>query len=251
MLIHSHFSETSEPRDRLFALLSLAPDVNSAIPGSVDGPGISLWPDYSKFLGETYTDFATQCLCSSPTLDVLHCAGAFQHTTPDMHTNPYFMIDGPMGLPSFVPDWTAPRRYIPFAGEPRFTAGFGAENATSRRRLDASPLIIPGLTLDTVKITSVPFPSRLLPEWVLDIVHACFRVYESLPSNKDRTIPIETLVRTLTADHALLVSNRPLTRATSESEEQQQQDDGRAERVSHCSWGSTSFISTTSPPAGV
>jgi len=199
LLIQSHFSQASEPRDHLYALLSVALDVNGA---DKDGVGIILWPDYTQPLAETYTAFAMKCLQSSPTLDVLHCAGAFRHVAVPhgLADNPYFMAGGPLGLPSFVPDWTAPRRYTPLVGVARFTAGFVAGTPPPRIQLDQGALVIPGLVLDTAKIQSVPFPSDLLPGSVIDVMRDCHVIYYKGPS------PLSTadVARILTADHALL-----------------------------------------------
>ncbi len=197
LLIQSHFSQASEPRDYLYALLSVAPDVNGT---DKDDAGITLWPDYTRPLAETYTDFAMQCLQSSPTLDVLHCAGAFRHATHWPSDNPYFIADGPLGFPSFVPDWTAPRRYTPFISVTRFTAGFVEGTPPPRIQLDQGALVVPGLVLDTAAIIGLPFPSDLLPGSVMDVVkewHAVYCTTHPTPSTAD-------MARMLTADHALL-----------------------------------------------
>ena len=90
----------------------------------------------------------------SSTLDVLHCAGAFKFN-PLSNISPSLLENSLTGFPSFVPDWSARRRYMPLMDTPRFTAGF--TGSVPIRILNQRPLVIPGLTLDTVNMRTVPY----------------------------------------------------------------------------------------------
>ena len=226
LLVNSHFSQASEPRDRLFALLALAPDVNRT---GETNPSISLRPDYSKYLLETYTDFALQCLRSSPTMDLLHCAGSFRNTLPATG-NPYLDTDGPMGYPSYVPDWTARRRYMPLIDVRRFGAGLGP-GVSSVRAIGARLLVIRGMVLDYVFKKTEAFPETLLPNLIPGIIGTSLKVYDSVvpPGSAAAPIPLEAFSRTLIVDNALLDSSI-MMKGGPQDPGQQEQERGRAER---------------------
>ena len=226
LLVNSHFSQATEPRDRLFALLALALDVNR--PGEASS-GISLRPDYTKYLLETYTDFALQCLRSSPTLDLLHCAGSFRCTLPTSG-NPYLDTDGPMGYPSYVPDWTARRRYMPLVDVRRFAAGFG-DGAPAARTIRARSLVIRGMVLDYVSKSTEAFPDTLLPDLIPGVIGTSLQVYDSVvpPGSAAAPIPLEAFSRTLIVDNALLDSSIMLKGAP-RTPEQDEEERARAER---------------------
>ncbi|KAF9885371.1 hypothetical protein FE257_012988 [Aspergillus nanangensis] len=196
VLINCHAADTSEPRDRLYALLSIAPDTSTG--------DIPVHPDYENFVGDIYTDFAMACLRKSPTLDILHCAGSFRHPPPSSEgLNPFFE-NGTMGLPSFVPDWTARRRYFPLHGIHRFTAGFCGRVA--QRQLERHQLRLPSLMLDYIRMKTTPPPFILTPKELVTVFGMCMLLYERFkapPGGKLSSYPTETLARTLIADHAL------------------------------------------------
>lgn len=63
--------EASEPRDTIFAVLTLAKDskITSAEPDAKEDDRIS--PDYDKSLLDVYTDFMDYCIEKSQTLDII------------------------------------------------------------------------------------------------------------------------------------------------------------------------------------
>lgn len=206
LLVNCHAANCSEPRDRIFALLSVAPDVSS---GSIRFP-----VSYREFLVETYTIFALQCLRSSPTLDALHCAGAFR-LDPTFRSSSYYPEDDYLlgGFPSFVPDWSATRRYAPLMDVSRFTAGFTDKTTpTPQRTIEPHRLVLPGLVLDLVRVRSEGVSRALRPADVPVVMGSCILAYKKFasPGGDHKAyqgeVPLEKISRTLIADHALLDS---------------------------------------------
>ena len=194
LLVECHSSDCSEPRDRVFAFLSFAPDVAS----------LAVRAYYGDFLVETYADFAVQHMRSSSTLDVLHCAGAFKRDYPPIPVSPHFGPDELMGFPSFVPDWSAPRRYAPLMGISRFTAGLTLD--VPKRSLERRRLVLPGVVLDKIQVRSNGFAAPLLPGHFSAIMKAtmsCYDEYMSLGSRNKEKTPWEKIFRAVTADGAL------------------------------------------------
>lgn len=64
LLLHCHGAECSEPRDRIYALMSVSPDVGTRQiqAETTEGPKITVIPNYKKPLADIYTDFAVQCM---------------------------------------------------------------------------------------------------------------------------------------------------------------------------------------------
>ncbi|KAH8600103.1 hypothetical protein B0O99DRAFT_726784 [Bisporella sp. PMI_857] len=252
LLVACHASESSEHRDRLYALLSVAPDVKKTRNHSGNGwTDINVRVDYKQPLRKLYSDFAHQCLRISPTLDVLHCAGAFISNDPPHRQ--YSTQYGLMTFPSFVPDWRAQRRYMPFMGVHRFTAGFG-DNAPFNeydRILDDLVLSLPGLQLDKVKIKSDPVLEPLLTE---KQVNTLFRSYFSLyrqylvskGEEANKKFPLEALAKTLIADHALSDSTILLKGGVNEQGQLRGRDSVKTEIARKALWGG--FLSLLKAP---
>ncbi|KAH8911976.1 HET-domain-containing protein [Coniochaeta sp. PMI_546] len=241
LLINCHSANCSEPRDRIFALLSMAPDVGGSSTGSIKFP-----VNYREFLLETYTVFALQCLRASPTLDILHCAGAFK-PNPTFRSSSYYP-DNLMGFPSFVPDWSATRRYVPLMDVTRFTAGL--TGATPQRIIEPDRLILPGLILDSVRAHSDGFSRALTPEDVPVVMGSCILAYKKFmsPGGSDPKaytgeIPLEKISRTLIADHALLDSTLFLKTGAPRTAERTKSDQERAHSRRLALWvGLSKFV---------
>jgi hypothetical protein len=118
-----NFSQTlcsSDPRDKIYALLGLAKDSGS----------LNIKPDYSLSVREVYTQTAMQLLCSTPNLDLL---SSFENPKST-------------DFPSWVPDWTK------FFNASILDSSFQASNSTSPH-LDfdqGSVLIAEGAVIDTI-----------------------------------------------------------------------------------------------------
>lgn len=206
LLDNCHAAETSEPRDRLYALLSISPDV-SYQPKVADlhQRNIIIRPDYLKCVGDIWTEFALEHFDKSSTLDILHCAGAFRRPLPSEEGLSYFLETGIMGLPSFIPDWAAVRRHAPFLGVSRFRAG--CCTTTPIRNINGCQLQVSGIILDTIKVKTPRFPSILLTEDIPDVIECAYRLYKKYLSKGELTIEDwERMGRTLAADYALVGS---------------------------------------------
>ena len=86
MLERSRSASCSDPRDKIFAVLSLASEAETC----------DLYPDYSKPTEAVYQDLVLHCTSNTQSLTILsHCE----------------LLDdaGGMRLPTWVPDWTVPR----------------------------------------------------------------------------------------------------------------------------------------------
>jgi hypothetical protein len=202
LLVACHSADCSEPRDRVFALLSFAPD--AARPGRGPEGSLNVRVYYDDFLVDTYADFAIQCMRSSQTLDVLHCAGAFKRSYPSLPVSAHFGRDELLGFPSFVPDWSAPRRYAPLMGISRFTAGLTLD--IPRRSLDKRRLVLPGVVLDKIAVYSAGYAAPLLPGHFSAIMNATMSCYDEYMKDRFRSredTPWKKIFRAVTADGAL------------------------------------------------
>jgi hypothetical protein len=84
------YCQCSDPRDRIFALLSLIPDSEKEV-------GIE--PDYTKDVYEVYQDVAIKFTKWFGTLELLHTVERHEHL---------------VGVPSWVPDWSTPKSTLHF-----------------------------------------------------------------------------------------------------------------------------------------
>jgi hypothetical protein len=114
-LLHFHDTECKDGRDRLYAFFGIsqdelaAPDNTGAmaIPENVNSAKIQFDVNYDLSVEETYAQFAMAVLRSAQAIDLLHCAGAFPFSRSGR------TILGKKAWPSWVPDWRAPRLYLP------------------------------------------------------------------------------------------------------------------------------------------
>ncbi|PLN80568.1 hypothetical protein BDW42DRAFT_170737 [Aspergillus taichungensis] len=201
LLLHCHGAECSEPRDRIYALMSVSPDVGTRhIQANImEGPNITIIPDYKKPLEDIYKDFAIQCMEKSQTLDILHCVGAFRQRAST--------TSQPLKVPSFVPDWTAPRRWKPLYAIARFTAGFVQH--PPQRILKKDRLVLPGIALWRVTETTGEFPENLGPTTLAHTFSRCMDLCKKFPPSPERddsNALSRRLARTLIADNALNIA---------------------------------------------
>ncbi len=97
-LLHdSRFCQCANPRDRVFALLSMSTD-RAAREGLQDPENDLLTIDYKLPIVTVYTNIAKYILSTTSTLEIL-CFAEGRHVLP--------------GLPTWVPDWTQ-QRFYPF-----------------------------------------------------------------------------------------------------------------------------------------
>ncbi|KAF9885415.1 hypothetical protein FE257_012937 [Aspergillus nanangensis] len=229
LLVNCHASKTSDPRDRLYALLPLAPDVNTSSSPDFHDQSIALRADYRKSVGDIYVEFAMECLQKSTTLDILHCAGAFRRRPISVDGLRPVFGNASIRLPSFVPDWASQRRHIPLRGIDRFKSGFC--NKYPSRDLQKIPLQIPGIVLDVVRAKTPKFSDVLLFEEALQgAVHA-IQLYETyLCSTHINIDDLERIGRTLIADHALTYSTILLISGARLPTEELKEEHSMAER---------------------
>jgi hypothetical protein len=128
LLIAMRAKKASDPKDKVFALLGIAKELNLILPSL----------DYGKSLDRVYIDTAALCIKSSSSLDIL-----YEAPSPNRCA----------GLPSWVPDWSdenwnpsEARKYIAknFPTNANQCAQFGFSN-------DSGQLIVSGRLVDYVE----------------------------------------------------------------------------------------------------
>jgi hypothetical protein len=115
----STFSETSNERDTIFALLNMANNTSSTL-HSTERP--SLLPDYRKSILEVYSDFVRHCCYHARSLDIL-CRPWAPSPSPQLQTG---QSDGQQ-----LPSWICVRDNLPY-GDPSWRL---------KHRLHANPLV--------------------------------------------------------------------------------------------------------------
>ncbi len=115
---------STDPRDKVFALLGLA----------LENDRLAILPDYSKSLKEVYTELAVYLL--SKDINML-----------------YFNTDSPYHeLPSWVPDWSWWSRRWPLWTTNSYNAG-GKTVRSGRFSNDLKTFTVPGLLIDQISAT--------------------------------------------------------------------------------------------------
>ena len=128
------YAESTEPRDKLFALLSLASDAGDPM----------LDPDYESPLEDVMLRYAQVFVERGNAMDLLYRAGTSKNSLP--------------GCPSWIPDWTRESRPKTISTwRCRETgAGFSAtKERTTRARIDTSDrsvLVVAGSRVDRIKL---------------------------------------------------------------------------------------------------
>lgn len=118
------FCETSDQRDVVFALLSMASDVQ---PFSSSHMTKAIVADYSKSLVEVYADFVLHCCLSSDSLDII-CRPWASLPLSTVYTNNFRGLSG--SEPQF-PSWIARIDHLPFANT----------SLRANRRIHGKPLV--------------------------------------------------------------------------------------------------------------
>jgi hypothetical protein len=121
LMLKFHAAQCGDDRDRLFALLGIAVDVDAGdrykqVPAHMapfQALKMCFTPNYRLDTEQVYCAFALAALRSPLAFDVLHCAGAFRHLD----------IAGKRSLPSWVPDWRCPLLYKPLMKASKFRSG--------------------------------------------------------------------------------------------------------------------------------
>jgi hypothetical protein len=146
----SNNSEATDPRDKIYGLLSLAGDIDK-LPR----------PDYSKSVEEIFTEFAR--VLYSTGRGIFELAGSSNQT---------------LKLPSWVPDWTYPtkniNRWVGNKGEPfigHINIHMGAVRTYFRAGDSPDEFVIQGWKADTIALTGLEMPDNSLTpntEWFFD-----------------------------------------------------------------------------------
>jgi hypothetical protein len=128
------YCQCSDPRDKIFALLSLVPDSEKQV-------GIE--PDYTKDVYEVYQDVAIKFTKWFGTLGLLQTVEMHEHL---------------VGVPSWVPDWSTPKSTL------RFTyTGVAAQADLDSKEVDFPR---PGVLQATgVIVTSIKIVKDFNLEW--------------------------------------------------------------------------------------
>lgn len=128
------YAESTEPRDKLFALLSLASDAGDPM----------LDPDYESPLEDVMLRYGQVFVERGNTMDLLYRAGTSKNSIP--------------GCPSWIPDWTResrPRTISTWRCR-KTGGGFSAtKDTTCRARIDANDnrvLVVAGSRVDRIKV---------------------------------------------------------------------------------------------------
>jgi hypothetical protein len=116
-------SHSGDPRDKIWAIYSLASDCGSG------KNTVNVEPDYAKPTEQVYKELAISFLRSKQNLDIITVAGRFQPREPPASMMPPgFHVKRCKGLPSWVPDWSSPdgTLSIPVWSSQKVAAGPGA-----------------------------------------------------------------------------------------------------------------------------
>jgi hypothetical protein len=141
-----HFNAT-DPRDKIFAVLGLADDID-------DEP---LRPNYEETTEQVYHKTALHLLLRDPSIDILHKAGVGY---PRHLTN----------ILSWVPDWTS-EAFLEFSSRVR-TGGFRAAGDSFpnvQRTSSTDSIAIDGLRVDVIDKMTMPRPTAPLGGNAADI----------------------------------------------------------------------------------
>ena len=203
LLLSARESHCTDPKDQIYALLGLAADAGDC----------SVKLDYSQDVTKIYQEITTSFISQYKSLDTLSMVQdyAWNVTT---------------GLPSWVPDWTANPRSIPFL-RPDSVSKFTASNTSepsSHLSEDQRTLSIFGKLVDTVKSVGtanvhpqiVTTSGRQFPKWqevaqqadIIQMRHweVMARKVKSYPTGES---PQEAYWRTIIADANMDVESVP------------------------------------------
>ena len=202
--------KSTDPRDRIFGILNLLP--------------LHEWPckpDYSKDVVQIFAEVARSIIENYRTLSLLAtCEHPWLPLGRDSHIREAFKLPKVPGLPSWTPNWAAPRLTVPFNGgcdserpsKSTFLGKYAPEFVFSD---DMTTLSVRGFTFDVVTISDGPFSTKQ--------IDACRRgLYKRLENIAFRTKPgsaINTVHMTrLEAYCRTLVLDDPRTGSTFDSD---------------------------------
>ena len=208
----STYSETSDPRDTIYALLNLASDIASPPqPHQSD----TIIPDYTKSVLDVFAEFVAHCCSQSGKLDVICRPWAPSASISIFSTNGNNEIESHVHT---TPSWILCRDKLPFGdpawrgkyrihGNPLITrenvrcyfADYGSSpqitlGRTPRGTFDGS-LLVKGLMLGRIAERSARMADGIITKGCLDILKATSDV-----TGLDRFMVPDTIWRTLCAD---------------------------------------------------
>ncbi|KAK5697577.1 hypothetical protein LTR97_007715 [Elasticomyces elasticus] len=153
LLNDSHACQCSDARDKIYALLSCAADIEGSFThtGTLDH-GIAIEANYKVPAERVFEQLAVALLSYYKSLDILNCAGAF---SLDVNKNPK--------TPSWIPQWTARRAYRPFLNIARFRAGLPRTDDPDSEapRLDYHALHCTSIMIGTIEANQSPVGQNL------------------------------------------------------------------------------------------
>ncbi|KAE9364913.1 HET-domain-containing protein, partial [Stipitochalara longipes BDJ] len=136
LLSEARNSYATDDKDKVYAVLGLASDVDS----------LSLYPDYSKGVSELYISMVQSWIQRDKDLDILSAVEDHRYR----HRR---------GLPYWVPDWEVHVPSSPFSAHPDFTfmCAAGDSKATCTFEYDNKTLIARGQIIDSLHYVGVTF----------------------------------------------------------------------------------------------
>lgn len=192
--------KSTDPRDRIFGILNLLP--------------LDEWPcnpDYSKDVVQIFAQVARSIIGKYRTLSLLAtCEHPWLPLARDSHIREAFKLPKVPGLPSWTPNWAAPRLSVPFNGGydtdwPSKSTLIGEHATEFVFSDDMTTLSVRGFAPDVVTISDGPFSTKQ--------IDVCGRgLYKKLENIAFRTKPgnaiytghrtrLEAYCRTLVLDH--------------------------------------------------
>jgi hypothetical protein len=158
LLLRFDTAKCIDPRDRLFSLIGIADNVSLRDADGVVQTGtrmdgnhkgiIDFTADYRMSTQEVYTIFARATLKTITPFDILHCAGAFRVTNPDL------LATSSDTWPSWVPDWRLLALYKPLMKVSEFSESLDIKGRFRAIDVSDTALTITGLHLTTVRSLS-------------------------------------------------------------------------------------------------
>lgn len=192
--------KSTDPRDRIFGILNLLP--------------LEEWPckpNYSKDVVEIFTEVAKSIIEKYRTLSLLAtCEHPWLPIGLDSHIREALKLPKVPGLPSWTPNWAAPRLSIPLYGgydyeKPSSPTLFGEDATEFEFSDDMTTLSVRGFTSDVVTMSGGPFSPKQIDACQLGLYkrleNIAFRTKLGNTIYTGHMTRLEAYCRTLVLDH--------------------------------------------------
>ena len=192
--------QSTDPRDRVFGILNLIP--------------LEEWPckpDYSKDVVQIFAEVARSIIEKYRTLSLLAtCEHPWLPIGQESHLRKTSKLTKVPGLPSWTPNWAAPRLSVPLCGgydyaQPSSPTLFGELATEFVFSDDMTTLSVRGFTSDVVTISVGPFTTRQIdacrPGLYKRLENIAFRTKPGSAIYTGHMTRLEAYCRTLVLDH--------------------------------------------------